>query len=313
MKIKIINLLIFAIAYLLPCFANAQSMNVDRSDFCQSRLQHSYSYEKFPLTSKQLISFQLEYSKSIENSKKSFGLVLDNYKSELSQYKLDETDSISSKESYIDLIRQYPNQIMRFKNCAQRLGLSDEKFLEIDKVFDNLLANNSSKITIIIKSFDSETYDRNSLDYMRSFLNNISNNTRYAKNIEDTGIDFKKLNLKIETAYQQNNGVFQPSKNDKDFKCYLKDSDPIKLSHFSPADAYPNDAEKKNLGGSVRIKLLIDETGTVKDVQTSTASDPIFESSSVITEAMKMKFKPAFKACNAVESEYVINVTFQMY
>jgi TonB family protein len=85
------------------------------------------------------------------------------------------------------------------------------------------------------------------------------------------------------------------------------DSKPVILSRSRPE--YTDEARNNNVQGAVRLRILVDETGTVKSVRVIRGL-PYGLTQKAIEAGYKTRFKPAMKDGKAVPYWIIIEVTF---
>ncbi|BBP03119.1 hypothetical protein TPL01_25570 [Sulfuriferula plumbiphila] len=88
------------------------------------------------------------------------------------------------------------------------------------------------------------------------------------------------------------------------------DIQPRALAAINPV--YPQDAVARGTSGWVVLKLKLDETGSVQDVEVSDASPPGIFDQSALDAFRKAHFAPAQKAGRAVKSLVVIKVRYEL-
>ena len=94
-------------------------------------------------------------------------------------------------------------------------------------------------------------------------------------------------------------------------KCSATDVRP--LAKFDPGDAYPAEAEEKEIEGSATVVVQVDASGRVTEASVTSASNPVFRSSSVTREARSLRFSPGQnKDCEKVGGSYTFNVQFKL-
>ncbi len=93
--------------------------------------------------------------------------------------------------------------------------------------------------------------------------------------------------------------------------CQEKDSNPTPITAFNQDIAYPARAQEEEIEGSATITSQVDANGNVTSNSIS-ASNPVFNSSSVSSEAKRRKFKPARSDCKNVSGSYTYTVKFQL-
>ncbi len=94
-------------------------------------------------------------------------------------------------------------------------------------------------------------------------------------------------------------------------KCSPTDVRP--LAKFDPGDAYPAEAEEKEIEGSATVVVQVDASGRVTEASVTSASNPVFRSSSVTREARSLRFSPGQnKDCDKVGGSYTFNVQFKL-
>ncbi|MCA0373801.1 MAG: energy transducer TonB [Proteobacteria bacterium] len=85
------------------------------------------------------------------------------------------------------------------------------------------------------------------------------------------------------------------------------------MAKFDPGDAYPAEAEEKEIEGSATVVVQVDASGRVTEASVTSASNPVFRSSSVTREARSVRFTPAQnKDCEKVGGSYSFNVVFRL-
>lgn len=93
--------------------------------------------------------------------------------------------------------------------------------------------------------------------------------------------------------------------------CTEKDSSPTPITSFNTGIAYPARAQEEDMEGTATITSQIDANGNVTSNSIS-ASNPVFNSSSVSAEAKRRKFKPGRSDCKNVSGSYTYTVKFQL-
>ncbi len=85
------------------------------------------------------------------------------------------------------------------------------------------------------------------------------------------------------------------------------DTEPVLMGEIKVP--YPEEAKKNEIEGSVRLKVVVDETGTVTDV--SVISGPGYGLNEAARDALrKYKFRPATKGGEAVGTTLIFTYTF---
>lgn len=93
--------------------------------------------------------------------------------------------------------------------------------------------------------------------------------------------------------------------------CTEKDSSPTPITAFNTDIAYPARAQEDELEGSASITSHIDANGNVTS-STISASNAVFNSGSVSSEAKRRKYKPARSDCKNVPGTYSYTVKFKL-
>ncbi len=93
-------------------------------------------------------------------------------------------------------------------------------------------------------------------------------------------------------------------------KCSDADSTPTPITSFNTSIAYPTRALEEEIDGMVSITSLISADGNVTSSSIS-ATNPLFNSSSVVAEAKRQKYKPARISCKNVAGTYTYTVKFK--
>jgi periplasmic protein TonB len=73
---------------------------------------------------------------------------------------------------------------------------------------------------------------------------------------------------------------------------------------------YPEDAYAQGLGGEVRIRLLIDETGKVDEAKVVGAQPRRVFDDAALAAASQLRFSPALRQGQAVKSQKTIAIVF---
>lgn len=88
------------------------------------------------------------------------------------------------------------------------------------------------------------------------------------------------------------------------------DVHPTALQTVQPA--YPEQAAKANVAGSVILVLLLDEGGTVKDVSVEEATPPGYFEESAMAAFRHARFSPAQRGGKVVKSRMRIKVSYEL-
>lgn len=86
------------------------------------------------------------------------------------------------------------------------------------------------------------------------------------------------------------------------------DGKPAPVAQIWPE--YPESAARRHLGGTVTIRLFIDERGTVESVEAVEAQPPGYFEQSVIRAFQGAHFTPGIRAGKPVKSQIVLRVSF---
>lgn len=94
--------------------------------------------------------------------------------------------------------------------------------------------------------------------------------------------------------------------------CPYPNHDPIPLTLYNVAAAYPKKAEDSEKEGDVVVIASVNENGITNFAEIKSFSDPIFNADSVIKTAYNVKFIPAQKDCAFISSKYTFNISFKI-
>lgn len=86
------------------------------------------------------------------------------------------------------------------------------------------------------------------------------------------------------------------------------DGKPAPLAQIWPD--YPESAARRHLGGTVTIRLFIDEEGSVESVEAVEADPPGYFEQSVIRAFQGARFTPGIRGGKPVKSQLVLRVSF---
>jgi periplasmic protein TonB len=103
--------------------------------------------------------------------------------------------------------------------------------------------------------------------------------------------------------------ILKPPDRPEPYAAKAVDSEPVVLNHVWPR--YTDEARNNQVQGTVTVRMLVDETGTVTQVRV-VRSLPFGLTEKAIEAAREVKFKPAMKDGKAVPYWLTLQLNFSL-
>jgi hypothetical protein len=289
------------------CFSGLKSIGATE-DFSKTRAAYQKLQSDIKDEDGKSLQFPTLYSDNIRGD---FGALISYYKFELGQ--------IAPKiENEISIMKSLGAQISDFENCGRRVRYANFDANAIKSAANTHLNNNERVFYDYFKQANEQIFTIGELESTSDSFELMNQYPALLKTIGDNhkDITFTEVKTRINLAKSQADGSFikqrRATQNITPFTCLIKDNDATPRTRLSVSDLYPPSALEKNLSGTVKALVQVDETGKVTQSEIIEATNPVFASAELSNELKKIKFWPKTSYCVTMPTFYVFSINFKV-